>query len=64
MIVYFSCPGCDAVYSAVQEPSAAPVIGSGLFSCLSCEKPVHHWTGIYCFTDWKRVGDSGKGKSG
>jgi hypothetical protein len=62
MIVYFSCRGCGAVYTAVQERGAAPVISSGLFSCLRCGKPVHHWSGIYRYTDWKRVEHVGDGK--
>jgi hypothetical protein len=62
MIVYFSCHGCAAVYSAVQERSAAPVISSGLFNCLCCGKPVHHWAEIYSFTDWKCVEHVGDGK--
>ncbi|MGY4311229.1 transcription elongation factor Elf1 [Bradyrhizobium sp. JR3.5] len=51
--VYFSCRGCGTIYSASQERSSTPA--SGLFSCLTCGKPVHHWSGIYDYTDWKRV---------
>ncbi|MVT63551.1 hypothetical protein GPL21_00285 [Bradyrhizobium pachyrhizi] len=62
MIVYFSCHGCGTIYSAVQERSSTPVISSGLFNCLHCGKPVHHWSGIYNYTDWKSVGHGGDGK--
>ena len=51
--VYFSCRGCGTIYSASQERSSTPA--SGLFSCLNCGKPVHHWSGIYDYTDWKCV---------
>ncbi|MCP1972151.1 hypothetical protein ABIF21_002492 [Bradyrhizobium elkanii] len=63
MIVYFSCQGCGTSYSAVQEPASAPLKSSGLFVCMRCGKPVHHWSGAYSYTDWKRMefGDSKDG---
>jgi predicted Zn finger-like uncharacterized protein len=52
MIAYFSCPHCATVYTASQEQ--LPGQHRGDF-CRRCGAPVHEWTGLYNFTDWKPV---------
>ncbi|MGY4572514.1 DNA-directed RNA polymerase subunit RPC12/RpoP [Bradyrhizobium sp. USDA 3256] len=61
MLVYFSCRRCGTIYSAIQERLSTPVTSSGLFSCVRCGTPVHHWAGLYSYTDWKRVMHVGDG---
>ena len=53
LIVHFSCPHCATVYTAGQEqrPGRHP----GDFYCRECGTPVHSWTGLYNFADWKPV---------
>ena len=51
LIVYFSCPQCEAVYAASQKEQ--PEECSGDFRCRSCGATVHKWTGIYDFPYWK-----------
>ena len=53
VIVYFSCPNCLAVYRAAQAPRAEK--GYNSFSCKNCGTPVHEWTGLYDFLDWRHV---------
>ena len=53
MIVHFSCPNCLAVYRATQAPRAEK--GYNSFSCKNCGTPVHEWTGLYDFLDWRHV---------
>ena len=49
--VYFSCPSCDAVYSATQKRKPNII---GRFTCKLCQKTVHRWWGTqYSFKDWK-----------
>lgn len=59
MIVQFSCIGCGTTYSVVQVQASAALNSSGLFSCTRSGTPVHHWSGIYRYFDWKRVGPGG-----
>ncbi|MGY4474820.1 hypothetical protein [Bradyrhizobium sp. USDA 3364] len=56
MIVYFSCGGCGATYAVVQERRAISVVTSGAFKCERCGKAVHHWSGMYAYSDWKYLG--------
>ena len=51
LMVYFSCPNCEAVYSAIQEqrPGRHP----GGFQCRKCGTLADSWTGLYNFTNWE-----------
>jgi hypothetical protein len=53
LIVYFSCPHCATIYTASQQerPGRHP----GDFHCRMCAAPVHEWSGLYDFIDWKPV---------
>ena len=51
LIVHFSCPDCATIYTATQEEQ--PGRHPGTFHCRQCGAPVHEWTGLYNFTDWK-----------
>ena len=49
--VYFSCPSCEAVYSATQKRKPGII---GRFTCKLCKKTVHRWWGTqYSFKDWR-----------
>lgn len=49
--VYFSCPSCEAVYSATQKRKAGII---GRFTCRLCKKTVLRWWGThYSFKDWR-----------
>jgi hypothetical protein len=50
--VYFSCPSCEAIYSATQERKPSKYIGR--FVCEGCKTTVHKWWSTqYSFTDWQ-----------
>ena len=53
LIVYFSCPHCATIYTASQQEQ--PGRHPGYFLCRMCATPVHEWSGLYNFTDWKPV---------
>ena len=55
MNVYFECRGCGALFLAKQERGVAPNGRSGTFHCEHCGSLVHHWAGLYSFSDWKYV---------
>jgi predicted RNA-binding Zn-ribbon protein involved in translation (DUF1610 family) len=46
--VIFSCPGCGAIYQALQARHK----GHGQFDCNSCASAILTWSGYYHFTDW------------
>jgi predicted RNA-binding Zn-ribbon protein involved in translation (DUF1610 family) len=53
VIVHFCCPQCLAVYRATQARRAER--GHNTFSCQNCGTPVHEWTGLYDFLNWRHV---------
>ena len=49
--VYFSCPSCEAIYSATQKRKPSVV---ARFVCKLCNKTVHRWWGTqYSYRDWE-----------
>ncbi|WP_194459881.1 hypothetical protein [Bradyrhizobium sp. CCBAU 53421] len=51
--VYFTCPGCGIVYSAIQKRGGNHSNTSGTFDCEQCGTLVHHWAGLYDYIEWR-----------
>lgn len=46
-----------------QERGAIAVVASATFKCKHCGKTVHHWSGMYTYSDWKSVGSHDEDES-
>jgi hypothetical protein len=50
ILVYFSCPGCRAIYQATQRHISVKRFGR--YQCPQCRADVHMWRDNYDFSGW------------